>query len=145
MENRFNIFRYVTYNNPNATRELLLQNGFNDVPKNYEQVSKMLAQYYMSDPNAIKNILSIHPDLDAMRSFMKSSAIGIKEENGEFLSCSGCPNNPNNLRSADAAPEKEQKGISEKTTNTLIIGGSLVLASIMISVIITAAIHSKSS
>jgi len=146
MKKQINIFRYVTYGNPDAARSLLLKNGFDNVPKNYEEVSRLLAEYLSRDEEkAFAQLLSIHPDLDAFKDYLKGSrtATGVKEENGEFLNCSACVAK----LSADAASINpiQKNGISEKVTNALIIGGSVVLASIMVTIIITTAINAKKS
>jgi hypothetical protein len=137
MKKEMNIFRYVTYSNPDAARNLLLANGFDNVPKNYEEVSRLLAQYYVQNKeDGLKNILLIHPDYEVIKSLCKNKSVtGIKEENGDFLSCAGCPMMKAKL-SADAA-QPENKGMSEKLTNALIIGGSVVLATVLGAIIIT--------
>jgi hypothetical protein len=143
-----NVFLYTTLCNPDMARELLLKNGYDNVPKNYAEVSRLLADYVSkNEEKGLNDILQIHPDLEAIKNYLKvKSATGMKDPTGEFMYCAGCPATK---MSADAqAPAATQQpvahaAISEKVTNALIIGGSIVLASIMVTVIITSAIHAS--
>ena len=141
-----NIFIYTTLSNPDKARDLLLRNGYDNVPKNFGEVARLLADFVdKKQDKAFVELLQIHPDLDAIKNYLKlkQGITGINEPGSEFLSCEGCPAKK---MSADAQPASTpgvQAAISEKVTNSLIIGGSIVLASIMVTVIITTVIHAS--
>ncbi|MDD4970777.1 MAG: hypothetical protein PHT07_15225 [Paludibacter sp.] len=142
-----NIFLLTTWSHPDAVRDLLLRNGYDNVPKNYKEVSRLLAEYVSRHgEKAFNEMLPLHPDFQAFSDYFKANtnATGIKEPNGEFLNCAGCPFAKKLSADAVAQPPVN-KDVSEKVTNALIIGGSVVLASIMVTIIVTTVINAKRS
>jgi hypothetical protein len=143
MIQKVNIFRHIGYNNPQAAYELLEKAGYTDLKKDREYISALLAHYVANGGDkALTEVMSIHPDREAIISSSEGNKItGIKEENGNYLSCAGNCGNCPLKKSADGAATKtdntENSKISERTINLLIIGGSTVLATTLIALIIS--------
>jgi hypothetical protein len=133
-----NVYQYISCHNPQAVYDLLVRAGYQNVPKDKQVIAQLLAEFVLSNGEAgLKEMMLIHPDREMILATFPKNATGIKEENGEFISCKGklmnCDGCP--FKSADAEPEKKQ--ISEKTINILIISGTVILGSVLLTLIIT--------
>jgi hypothetical protein len=135
MIQKINIFRYIGYNKPEEAYNLLRNAGYVDIQQNREYVSALLAHYVNKKGEvALKEVLQIHPDIEIISDMFKmngkKSATGVKEPNGHFI------NSDDNYKQADGNDAKEVK-LSEKSINLLIVGGSVVLGTTLLALIIT--------
>jgi hypothetical protein len=80
--------------------------------------------------DALNEIMNIHPDKEMILSTVQKEATGIKEPNGSFINCSDL-----SKICADATTNNKNQ-VSEKTINYLIIGGSVVLGTTLLTLII---------
>lgn len=131
--NKINIFRYIGHNNPKGAYEMLIKAGYENIKKDREYVSALLAHYVANEgEKALAQIMLIHPDKEAIESLNIKKVTGEKG-NGDFLNFNeDCP-----FKSADGDEATSKPQLSEKTINMLIIGGSVVLASTLLALIIT--------
>lgn len=136
MKQKPNIFRYVSCNNPQAVYNLLVKAGYENVPKDKEVIAQLLAEYVLAKgDDGLKQLLLIHPDREALLATLPATMTG-EPGNGGFLNCLGKPQNGSGCPFSSADATEDKKGISEKTINYLIIGGSAVLTATLLTLII---------
>lgn len=137
MIQKINIFRYIGYNNPESAYAILKKAGYTDIPKDREYVSALLAHYVNENgETALREILQIHPDIEVISDMLKLNgkkpATGIPEPNGDFINSIS----DGKFKKADGN-SATGVGLSEKSINLLIVGGSLVLGTTLLALIIT--------
>lgn len=121
---KHNIYLYTVCKNRPGTMSLLQKEGYKYQPKTPDEAATMLADVVKREgEEGLKKIAMIHPDRELILSTVPKNADGN-------MSWKNADNDTQE-------PEKETKGLSEKTLNTLIIGGAVVLTISLITVIAT--------
>lgn len=134
------IYSYISISNPIEVDRLLYDNGYSNPFNMTQRVSSLYDMVRKQGDQAKLKIAEIHPDKEIFKE--------IFEKYGK-LNCEGC-DKCNNTEKANFTGDGLKTtptpinningmtgGMSEKTVNTIIIAGSLMVTAILLSVVVT--------
>jgi hypothetical protein len=123
-----NFYMYCAFFNPQGVKQLAKEEGYKNPPQNYIQGAEVLSDIVKNDKEeGLKKIASIHPDRELIIGTVKTKPVTNPDINqaGQIF--------------ADGTGQEttsDKKTFTEKTINTMIIGGAVVLGLALMSIIL---------